>query len=369
MRKALLWASVLFLGCADRTEPVRIGLAGPLTTRAGAAMRLAAELAINEINASGGVGGRPLELVLGDDGGFPDSAAAVAGRLRDAEVVAVVGHGGITATAAAATVYAEAAPLVPLLVPSVASAALREAGPNVFRLAATTVEHGSALATWAMRGRGWQRGAVVYRNDPYGRSVRQSFTDRFEAIGGGVVAAFPFLPDEGVGLAYLDWLRDTEGVDFLMFAGGSAEAERLLALLRGDQLQLPVLGPESLEGLESLGPIAEGVTWSATYLPSQPAADNQRFVAAYRDANPDQDAPTTLAATTYDAVHLLRALLVEAGTSRAALLQALARTGNELPPFQGVTGVIGFDARGGLAPRPMQLVTLHDGAIVPVDRR
>ena len=66
-------------------------------------MQLAAELAADEINASGGVGGRRLELVLRDDYADPDSAVFVAGELYDAGVSAVIGHLFSDATLAAET--------------------------------------------------------------------------------------------------------------------------------------------------------------------------------------------------------------------------------------------------------------------------
>ena len=85
--------AVVQLGCANGgSGPIRIGVAGPFTDPIGRPMQLAAELAADEINASGGVGGRRLELVLRDDYANPDSAVFVAGELYDAGVSAVIGH-------------------------------------------------------------------------------------------------------------------------------------------------------------------------------------------------------------------------------------------------------------------------------------
>src|SRR5581483_830171 len=83
--------ALLPAGCRSRS-PALIGLAGPLRDPAGAPMRRAAELAVDEINAGGGVGGRPLALVERDDFGNPDSATAVAAAFYRSRVSAVVGH-------------------------------------------------------------------------------------------------------------------------------------------------------------------------------------------------------------------------------------------------------------------------------------
>ena len=98
--------AVLLLACRGRDEgPVRIGVAGSFSDPIGLPMKLAAELAAEEINASGGVGGQPLELVLRDDYADPDSAVFIAGDLYDSGVSAVVGHLFSGTTLAAAPVY------------------------------------------------------------------------------------------------------------------------------------------------------------------------------------------------------------------------------------------------------------------------
>jgi len=369
VRRAVWGILLCSAACGRHSEPILIGLAGPLGRAEGQALQRGAELAVHEINAAGGIEGRLVELVIGDDGGNADSAVAVATALRAADVIAVIGHGGIAESFAAATVHADANTPTPLLVPSAMPATIAETGPHVFRLAPTAAEHGTALATWVRRGLGLQRGMILFRNDPYGREIRQAFSARFEAIGGIVAAAFPFLTGRAVEAAYLEWLLATPGIEFMILAADVAEAESLLRALRGAGLELPVLGSESLEGLEASGGIAEGITRTATYLPSHPAAQNQRFVAEYRQAHPDERPPGQLAASAYDAVYLLRDAAERARPQRAAVLRVLSQTGRELPPFQGVTGLITFDEQGGLAPRPVHIGLIQLGTLVAVERR
>ena len=73
-------------------DVVRIGVVGSFRDPIGAPMKQAAELAADEINAAGGINGRPLELVMRDDYADPDSAVFIAGDLYDSDVSAVVGH-------------------------------------------------------------------------------------------------------------------------------------------------------------------------------------------------------------------------------------------------------------------------------------
>ncbi len=106
-RRVPLVSAVLLalVACSPADRPIRIGLAGPFTDPVGAPMLRAAELAVDEINQSGGINGRPIELVTRDDYGDADSAVSAATRLVDAGVVAVVGHVFSGTTLASAPVY------------------------------------------------------------------------------------------------------------------------------------------------------------------------------------------------------------------------------------------------------------------------
>ena len=94
MRLATALTVLLLTACRPSAEPVRIGLAGPFSDPVGGPMRKAAELAVEEINAAGGIGGRPIELIARDDSGDPDSAVSVAADLVAEGVVAVQGGEG-----------------------------------------------------------------------------------------------------------------------------------------------------------------------------------------------------------------------------------------------------------------------------------
>src|SRR2546425_1385801 len=92
-RRPVLFGAALWLAaCSHEAGPIVIGVAGPFSQPRGVAMRQAAELAVAEINAKGGVKGRPLKLRVADDSGREDTAVRVAEELyRDPDVVAGVG--------------------------------------------------------------------------------------------------------------------------------------------------------------------------------------------------------------------------------------------------------------------------------------
>src|SRR6267378_6221634 len=93
--RALLAAICSLTACSGGSSrgPIVLGLAGPFSQPRGVSMQRAAELAVKEINARGGVRGRPLELRIVDDSGRADIAIRVAQAFADdPAVVAVIGH-------------------------------------------------------------------------------------------------------------------------------------------------------------------------------------------------------------------------------------------------------------------------------------
>jgi branched-chain amino acid transport system substrate-binding protein len=326
-------------------------------------MRLAAELAVDEINAAGGAGGRPFELVVRDDFGDPDSAVRIAEELTSGDAVAVIGHLFSAATLVAAPIYASATPAVPLLSPSASAPDVRDAGDHVFALCPTDREHASALATWVRQGLGLARGAVLYLNDPYGRGFRQQFAARFLALGGEVVESDPYLgsiPDVG---PYLDRLARRGGIEFLAVGGNRAEGETVVREARRRGLAIPIVGGDGLEGIEAAGALAEGMYLTTAYLPTLETRRNQQFLEAFSTRYPDASAPNQPAAATYDAVYLLRDAVAADKATRRALLRTLAEIGRERPPLQGVTGILGFDESRQLTGVPVLIAAVREGRI------
>lgn len=348
--------------CASR-EPVRIGLAGSLSDPVGVPMKRAAELAVEEINAAGGINGQPIELLQRDDYADADSAVFVATDLYEAGVSAVIGHLFSGTTLAAAPVYNGGMDPVAAISPSSSSPDISTAGDHTFRICPSDLAHGAALARWVYDTLRMERGAVLYLNDQYGRGVRQSFVRDFIRRGGELVSIDPYLGDTPEVGPYLERLAKTGGVQFLVVAGNRGEAEEILRQARTRGLQMPVLGGDGLEGIEEAGAIAEGVYLSSAYLPTIATPANKAFLQAYRRKFPGAGLPNQPAAATYDAVYLLRNVIAKAGTKRADVRRALARVGSGSPAFKGVTGTVAFDMRGDVPNQAVYIGVVRDGSV------
>src|SRR6266566_1147152 len=161
---ALVGVALALAACSGSGGPVVLGLAGPFGQPRGASMLKAAQLAVNQINAKGGLHGRPLELRVADDSGSEDVAVRIAAQLyADPAVVAVIGHLSSGTTLAAARVYGAGATPVVMISPSASSPDLSGISPYVFRVCPSDLQHAPHLCR-GVRAAGGDGGG--------GRSVR-----------------------------------------------------------------------------------------------------------------------------------------------------------------------------------------------------
>jgi len=323
-----------------------------------------ARLAVQEINANGGINGRALELVERDDRENPDSAAAVAAELyNDAGVVAVLGNGFSGLTLAAAPIYNGGDNPLVQISPTASAPAVSSAGPYTFRMCPSDLAHGGALARWARDGLGYQRGTVLYGNDDYGRGVRKAFASEFTAIDGQVIAADPYIgspPEVG---PYLDRIARSGRAEFIVLAGYLDEAEYILAEARSLGITIPFMGGDGIERIERQGALAQGTYVTAAYMSLIDTPRNNQFVEAWTQAFPGKAPPNLSAAGAYDAVYLISQAIAEVGTNRTAIRNAIAAVGTNRPAFQGVIGTIGFDANGDVTTPNVYVGVVRNGEV------
>ena len=327
-------------------------------------MRQAAELAVSEINAGGGVSGRRLALRVMDDSGSEDVAVRVATTLRDdPAVIAVIGHLTSGTSLVAIRVYGSGSQPVMMISPSASSPDLSGINPWFFRVCPTDLSHGPDLARFARRRLNAARTAVIYINNDYGRGVRRSFAAEFTRLGGQVVEEDPYVTATPSLEPYLSRIRQQGGVDVLMLAAERPGAELALREMAALGVHWPVMGGDALTGIETTGNLAEGVHISSAYLPDRPGDRNAQFVAAYGRAHPGQ-LPDHRGAGAYDIVYLLARAVAAAGTDRAALRDYLAQVGRARPAFEGVTGTITFDDRGDVPGKAVVVGVVRNGRLV-----
>ncbi len=367
-RLAFLCATLVVAACSSEGRPILIGVSGPFSQPRGVSMRHAAQLAAEEINAAGGIGGRRLQLVFADDSGSEDRAVRIAKAFSDsAAMVAVVGHLSSNTTLAAGRVYSASADPLVMISPSASSPDLTGFSPYVFRVTPSDLNQGQQIARFARRsleggsdGGGARRAGVIFINNEYGRGLRQAFAAEFSGLGGVILEEDPYLPDTPSLEPYLSRMRQRGGVEVLVLACERPGAELALRELRQLGLHWPVIGGDALTGIE--GPLAEGVRFSSTYLPQQPGERNGRFVAAYARAFKGER-PDHRGAGAYDILRLLAQAISVVGPDRDAIRDYIAQVGTTKPAFEGVTGTIAFDANGDVPTKPVVIGVIRNGQL------
>lgn len=364
MLPLFLLAAVACGGRGGSTQPIKIGLQSTFGDPLGLPLRFGAQLAAQEINAQGGIHGRPIEFVEADDYGNADSAVAAAERLARSDVVAVVGGAFSGPTLAAAAVYNDPKHAVVEISPSASSPEVTFAGDWTFRVCAGDLAHAVQLASFVRQQLNLTRGAVLYMDNQYGRGFREVFVSEFKKLGGQVVLSGPYLPDRpGDTGPYFDLIKRNGQVQFLLAASYETDGAELLRQMRKRSLGIPLLGGDGLEGLQREGAIAEGSYQTAAYLPALATPENQAFVQRYRQTFPTIDPPNQTAAATYDIVRLLAQVIEDAGTGRKAIRDALAQVGTKRPAFAGVTGPIQFDANGDVPTKKVLIAMIKGGSV------
>tara|TARA_Y100000996_G_C22548715_1_gene652884 strand:+ start:1419 stop:2669 length:1251 start_codon:yes stop_codon:yes gene_type:complete len=178
----------LLVGCGGEKEQLKIAFladySGPLK-EFGPVIQTGVELAIDHINAAGGVNGKDVLLVTGDSGLDKTKATEEARRLIDIEGVhGIVGplSSGVTLAVSGSVTSTSN---IPQISPSATSPALTNADDNgyLFRSTISDAAQGVILADLA-KAEGYSKAGVLYENSPYGQGLAEAFKASFEAGGG-----------------------------------------------------------------------------------------------------------------------------------------------------------------------------------------
>ena len=353
----------LFLSGCTSKEPVRIGFAGELTGRQAELSvqgRNGAQLAVEQINAAGGIaGGRMLEMVVRDDLGTAEGAKQADRELMAAGVVAIVGHSTSSQTLAGLAVT-EPAGMV-MVSGTTSTDVLSGKEDHFFRVIQTLRERACGMARHIYQVRGVRRTAVIYDldNEAYSRSYLEIFQQEFRSLGGEVSEhSFRSSRQENFD-ALLAGIRASNAGAAMLIA---SDMDTALLAQRMRLMQWPVpLFCSAWAQTEALlhngGQAIEGMELEETFPMNSPKAAFLEFRQRYqaRFGNP----PSFSAALHYEAVQVLATALNKTGGKAAGLEPAL--TG--IRDFSGLVDVFSLN-RYGDAVRPYYMAVIRNGQFI-----
>jgi branched-chain amino acid transport system substrate-binding protein len=363
-------AALLLAGCGPKqgaVETIKIGNYAAITGKDGAfgdSSTKATRLAIDEINAAGGVLGQQIELVVEDTQSKPGEAATIVKKLITREkVVALIGE--VTSSRSLEGAGVAQAFKVPMLSPSATNPAVTATGDYIFRACFIDPFQGAVLATFAREKLKSRRAALLTSiSSAYSTGLGEVFRAGFPQAGGAIVSDQKYAEGDKDFKAQLTAIK-AAAPDVLFVPGYYTEVALIAKQARELGFTAPLIGGDGWEAPELLqiaGSALDGCYYSTHYSAESPDPKVQEFVKKYR-ARFDDRVPDGMAALGYDSAYLLVDAIRRAGsTEPAALRAALAATRN----FDGITGRIDIDAARN-ASKPAAILTIKEGRFTYVE--
>lgn len=342
---------ILILAACQRqsngSAVLQLGAAGAWQTGYGDMAHKGIELALEELNARGGIDGHTFKVVFRDDNAEGGPAADIAREfVENPQILGVIGHLSSTAMVAAARVYDRE---LAALSPSATSPELSGVSQWLFRLNPSDSVTGRRLGEMVRSQLGKRRVAVMYDNSSYGRGLVEPFLD---GLGLPPIAVEPIDPlGDSIDVNVRALARRNPD---LIFAVGTVSGPPVLKALRRNGVMVPVIAGDGWSGIETVMEVHD-VAIALPFSSDEKRAEVTRFVSAFQSRFKLQ--PDAYAALSYDAT-LALARAAAKGRTRDGVRDALASM-NDSKGY--TTGAVRFSASGDPTGRTMKLLHL-DGA-------
>ena len=330
-----------------------------------------ARMAIEELNAKGvTIGGKKarFELIAEDDAADPKQGTAAAQKLVDSKVNGVVGHLNSGTTIPASKLYSDAG--IPQISPSATNPKYTRNGyKTAFRVVADDVHLGGTLGRYAVTDLKGKNIAVIDDRTAYGQGVADEFEKGVKAAGGNIVGR-EFTSDKATDFTAILTSLKAKKPDIVFFGGMDAVGGPMLRQMKqlgidakfmgGDGIcsgELPKLAAGTMADRQVVCAEAGGID------PKDAAATKQMADFRSKFKNKFNADVQIYAPYVYDAVNLLVAAMVKAGSAEPAkYLPVLAQTSS----YPGVTGNISFDQKGDIKNGALTLYTYEGGNKKPM---
>ncbi len=325
-------------------EAIKIGEYASLTGKEaafGQSSHKGTVLAVEELNARGGVLGRQIELITEDNQSKQGESATIAKKLISREkVAAILGE-------VASMRSMEAAPIcqaykVPMVSPSSTYPRVTEVGNYIFRVCFTDRFQGHVLARVAKDTLRIRRVALLTSvSSAYSVGLAEYFKERFAADGGQIVIEQKYTEGSKDFDAQLTAIK-AAGVEGIFVPGYYTEAALICRQARELGISVPLFGGDGWEAPELIdigGAAVEGCYYTTHYSPQVDSPVVKGFVARFQ-ARFKGETPDAMAALGYDSALVMADAIRRAGsTDGPAIRAALAATRD----FAGVTGTTTMD--------------------------
>jgi len=358
-------ATICFAGCAKADSgTIKIGGIYPLSGGVavyGVEARNGVQLAVEEINAAGGINGKQVELITEDDEGNPEKTVNAYKKLTAKDGVKVI-IGSLTSGCTQAITSLAQAQKVLVVAPAATMASITDAGNFVFRVCFIDPFQGTVGAKFASANLGSKKAAILYDvGNDYSVGLFENFKIGFEASGGTVVAAESYNTGDKDFNAQLTKIKNA-APDVVYLPDYYSTVALIAKQLRAQGITAPIVGADGWGGIvDNAGDEVLNGYYSDHYAADSTDAKVIDFVAKYKAKF--GATPTAFAALGYDAMYVIKDAMVSAKSSDSAKVQAaLEKTSGAY-----VTGNLTFDEKRNPTKSAVMLeIVKKDGKLAPV---
>ncbi len=263
---AALALAVLMAACGDGgkgSDTIPIAVVGPVTGQYasfGAQMTNGGQMAVDDINAAGGVLGKKLDLDIGDDACDPKQAVAVANQMTGNGVALVAGHYCSGSSIPASKVYAESNMVQ--ISPASTNPAFTDdrAGPNIYRVCGRDDQQGGIAGKYLATHFADKNIAFVHDKTAYGKGLADETKKALNEAGKQEAMYEAITAGEKDYSALVSKLKQAN-IDIVYFGGYHTEAGLIIRQMRDQGLNTILMGGDALitqEFWSITGPAGEG---------------------------------------------------------------------------------------------------------------
>ena len=385
MLMAALMVAAMFTGCSSSkpaTETtaaaaaatagtVKIGMSGPLTGGAsayGLAVKAGMEVAVEEINAKGGL---QIEFNAQDDEADGEKAVSAYNVLKDWGMQVMAGQ--VTTGSALAVAPESTADNMFNLTPSASAESLALSGANIFQMCFTDPNQGASAAELvSTKALGTKVGVLYDSSDDYSSGLYKGFSDKAAELGLEIVATTSFTADNKADLSTQVTQCQDAGADLVFLPIYYTEAAQILSYANKIGYAPKIFGCDGMDGIltvEGTDPsLAEGLALMTPFDANASDEATQSFVAKFKEKM-DGLVPNQFAADGYDVIYALYNAMTAAGItgseSASEICTALEAQFATMT-IDGLTGTgMHWDENGMISKAPAAVV-IENGVYVPM---
>ncbi|MDR1072565.1 MAG: ABC transporter substrate-binding protein [Treponema sp.] len=353
-------------GCkAKDVDVIAIGGIFPLSGQMavyGVECKNGIELAIEEINAQGGINGKKIVLISEDDEGNPEKTVNAYKKLTTSDKATII-IGSLTSGCTQAITSLAQAQKVLLVAPAATTASLTDAGDYIFRACFTDPFQGSVGGIFAAANLGAKKAAILYDNgNDYSVGLKDNFITAFQGRGGAIAASESYNTGDVDFNAQLTTIK-AANPDVVYLPNYYSTVSLIAKQLRAQGVDTPIVGADGWDGLtENAGDEVINGFYSNHYAADYTDLKVVNFVQAFQKKY--NSVPVSFAALGYDSLYMIRDAIVKADSVDSTRVRdALVQTNGNY-----VTGNLTFDSmRNPVKPAVMvELVKGSDGKLTTV---